>query len=108
MTDDYGIPVWGSYLIFAIATIILGLLIGLVCLTVCLMQYCHAVVLITLMFAYFVNLLLGHLLGDDLINPVKMSIHPYVHTSTIKHNAATNQIVVFVLRSMRHSRRYDF
>jgi len=30
MTDDYGIPVWGSYLIFAIATIIFGLLIGLV------------------------------------------------------------------------------
>jgi len=30
MTEDYGIPVWGSYLIFAIATIILGLLIGLV------------------------------------------------------------------------------
>jgi len=30
MTEDYGIPVWGSYLIFAIATIIVGLLIGLV------------------------------------------------------------------------------
>jgi len=33
---------------------------------------------------------------DDLINPVKMSVHPPVRTSTIKHNAATNQIVVFV------------
>jgi len=30
MTDDYGIPVWGSYLIFAIVTIVLGLLLGLV------------------------------------------------------------------------------
>lgn len=35
MTDDYGIPVWGSYLIFAIATIILGLLIGLVIICLC-------------------------------------------------------------------------
>ena len=38
--------------------------------------------------------------GDDLINPVKMSVQPYVRTSictsTIKHNAATNHIVVFV------------
>ena len=25
-----------------------------------------------------------------------MSVHPYVHMSTMKHNAATNQIVVFV------------
>ena len=43
---------------------------------------------------------LGHLLRDDLINPVKMSVHPYVRpsvrTSTIKLNAATNQIVEFV------------
>jgi len=47
---------------------------------------------------------LGHLLRDDLINPVKMSVRPYVctyvrpyvRTFTIKHNAATNQIVVFV------------
>jgi len=47
---------------------------------------------------------LGHLLRDDLINPVKMSVRPYVRTyirtyvgtSTIKLNAATNQIVVFV------------
>jgi len=40
---------------------------------------------------------LGHLLRDDLINPVKMSVRPSVHTTyTIKHNAATNQIVVFV------------
>jgi len=54
------------------------------------------------------GIFLGHLSRDDLINPVKMSIHPHVHTSTVKHNAATNQIVVFVLRSMRHSRRYDF
>jgi len=30
MTEDYGIPVWGSYLVFAIATIIIGLLLGLV------------------------------------------------------------------------------
>jgi len=39
---------------------------------------------------------LGHLLRDDLINPVKMSIRGSVHTSTMKHNADTNQIVVFV------------
>jgi len=46
---------------------------------------------------------LGHLLKrkrDDLINPVKMSVRMSVRlsvrTSTIKHNAATNQIVVFV------------
>jgi len=37
----------------------------------------------------------GHL-RHDLINPVKMSARPYVHMSTIKLNAATNQIVVFV------------
>jgi len=35
---------------------------------------------------------LGHLLRDDLINPVKVS----VRTSTIKLNAATSQIVEFV------------
>ena len=35
---------------------------------------------------------LGHLLKDDLINPVKMSVRP----STIKLNAATNQIVISV------------
>jgi len=51
---------------------------------------------------------LGHLLRDDLMNPVKMSGRPsvrpslrtyvraYVRTSTIKLNAATNQIVEFV------------
>jgi len=43
---------------------------------------------------------LGHLLRDDLINPVKMSVREYVRpsvrTSTMKHNAATKQIVVFV------------
>ena len=49
----------------------------------------------------FKSLFLGHLLKDDLINPVKMSVHrtyvrTYVRTSTMKHNAATNQIVVFV------------
>jgi len=49
------------------------------------------------------SVFLGHLLRDNLINPVKnvrVSIHPsvhlYVRTSTIKHNAATNQIVIFV------------
>jgi len=47
MTDDYGIPVWGSYLIFAVATIILGLLIGLVSLEACSVQYCNAVAVIT-------------------------------------------------------------
>ncbi len=30
MTEEYGIPVWGSYTIFAIATIIVGLILGLV------------------------------------------------------------------------------
>jgi len=40
---------------------------------------------------------LGHLLRDDLINPVKMSVRTYVHMSTMKHNVATSQIVVFVM-----------
>jgi len=39
-----------------------------------------------------VKRLLGHLLRDDMINLVNMS----VCTSTIKLNAATNQIVVLV------------
>ena len=39
---------------------------------------------------------LGHLLRDDLISPVKMSVRPSLPPSTIKLNAATNQIVVFV------------
>lgn len=30
MTSTYGIPVWGSYCIFAVLTIIAGLLLGLV------------------------------------------------------------------------------
>jgi len=38
---------------------------------------------------------LGHL-RDELINPVKKSVHTYVCTSTTIFNAATNQIVVFV------------
>ena len=49
---------------------------------------------------FWQTVFLGHLLRDDLINPVKMSVRPYVRpsvrTSTIKHNAAINQIVVFV------------
>lgn len=28
--EDYGLPTWGSYLIFALATIVLGALLGLV------------------------------------------------------------------------------
>jgi len=42
---------------------------------------------------------LGHLLRDDLMNAVKMSVRMSVRTyctSTMKHNAATNQMVVFV------------
>jgi len=45
---------------------------------------------------------LGHLLRDNLISSVKMSVrlyvhtYVYVHTSTIKLNAAANQIMVFV------------
>jgi len=40
---------------------------------------------------------LGHLLRDDPINLVKCpSVRTSVRTSTIKLNAATNQIVVFV------------
>jgi len=35
----------------------------------------------------------GHLLKDDLVNPVKMSVRPSVHN---QNNAATNQIVVYV------------
>lgn len=29
--EDYGLPTWGSYLIFAVATIFFGALLGLVC-----------------------------------------------------------------------------
>jgi len=51
-----------------------------------------------------VDRFLGHIQRDDLINPVKMSVHqyvctyirPYIRTSTLKHNAATSKIVVFV------------
>jgi len=61
---------------------------------------------------FWQNSFLGHLLRDDLINLVKVSICPYVHPSvrtyirtsvrtyihmsTFKLNAAINQIVVFV------------
>lgn len=31
--EDFGLPTWGSYLIFAIATIIIGAFLGLVSLT---------------------------------------------------------------------------
>ena len=46
-------------------------------------------------------LLVSSILGHLLINPAKMSVRPpavrpYVCTSTMKHNAATNQIVIFV------------
>ena len=30
MTEEYGIPEWGCYVIFAIATIMTGLILGLV------------------------------------------------------------------------------
>ena len=30
MTEEFGIPVWGSYTIFALATILAGLILGLV------------------------------------------------------------------------------
>ncbi|XP_044766481.1 thioredoxin-related transmembrane protein 1-like [Coccinella septempunctata] len=36
MTEDFGLPTWGSYLIFAIATILMGALLGLV--LVCLLD----------------------------------------------------------------------
>jgi len=46
------------------------------------------------------KIIVEELLRDDLINPVKMSVSPYVctyiRTCTMKHNAATNQIVMFV------------
>jgi len=35
MTTDFGIPVWSSYAIFAIATIMFGLLLGLVIVFLC-------------------------------------------------------------------------
>lgn len=35
MMTDYGIPVWGSYVIFAVATILLGLFIGLLIVCLC-------------------------------------------------------------------------
>ena len=30
MTAEYGIPTWGSYALFAVATILCGLILGLV------------------------------------------------------------------------------
>jgi len=60
-----------------------------VCLSVCLLVY---LINNTSKFHQF----LGHLLRDDLMNPVKMSVRPSVRTSTMKHNAATYQIVIFV------------
>lgn len=30
LMEDYGLPTWGSYLIFAVATIIMGAVLGLV------------------------------------------------------------------------------
>lgn len=30
LMDQYGLPTWGSYLIFAVATIFIGALLGLV------------------------------------------------------------------------------
>jgi hypothetical protein len=34
MTKDYGIPEWACYVIFAIATILLGLVLGLVSISI--------------------------------------------------------------------------
>jgi len=52
-------------------------------------------VVVTLGWPMTITTLLGHLLRDDLINPVKMSIRPsvrtYIRKSTIKLSAATNK-----------------
>jgi hypothetical protein len=39
MTDDYGIPVWGGYLIFGGITILIGLILGL--LLVCVIDFIY-------------------------------------------------------------------
>lgn len=39
LMEDYGLPTWGSYLIFALATIILGALLGLI--MVCFIDYLY-------------------------------------------------------------------
>lgn len=31
LVEEYGLPTWGSYLVFALATILVGALLGLVC-----------------------------------------------------------------------------
>lgn len=39
LMEDYGLPTWGSYLIFAVATIVLGALLGLI--MVCVIDYLY-------------------------------------------------------------------
>ena len=54
--------------------------------------------------------LLGHLGGDDLINPVKMSVcpyvRPYIHPQWNTMQPQTKYW--YLLTSIRHSRRYNF
>lgn len=40
---EYGLPTWGSYLIFAIATIFIGAILGLVSIQFCLfvLEFCY-------------------------------------------------------------------
>jgi len=61
---------------------------------------CILIVYASTLLTLKVNSFLGHLLRDDLINPIKISVREYIRpsvcTSAIKHNAATNQIVIFV------------
>jgi hypothetical protein len=40
LMEEYGLPTWGSYLIFAIATIIIGALLGLVSF-LCIEEQCN-------------------------------------------------------------------
>lgn len=35
LVEEYGIPYWGSYVLFAFATILLGAILGLVCVQKC-------------------------------------------------------------------------
>ena len=40
LTEEYGVPVWGSYLLFILGTVIIGALLGLI--FVCCIDFCCA------------------------------------------------------------------
>lgn len=45
--EDYGLPTWGPYIIFAMATIVIGALLGLVCSSIIGIFYIRIIKLVT-------------------------------------------------------------